>query len=148
MNLIAVWQLRENLEIKIDNAYYKIQGITDIQDSSSLEVVKHKHYDLKGRNTAEVLSIDESYTITVDVLAEGVDKGNSKLVSMAHKIGDEAKADMRFKNPYVNETMEFVASFSLTFGNADNVGTVTGTMHIDGEPTIVSTEPTIVSTEG
>ena len=146
MSVVTKWTLADAFKINAnpygseEKNFVPCANLNDIVPQNSNTVTKRQRLNLKGRNTADITATDQTYTIDADVLPGGEDVGADVLASMVGKTGDEAKREYTFDNPYNGEKEEGVMVFDLTFGSADNVGTITGTCHVDGVPVVTKSE--------
>ena len=146
MSVITKWTLANSMKFNAnafgseEKNWVECSSTMKILPQFSNTVTKRQRLNLKGGNTADVTAVDETFSFEMDILPKGEDAGADVVLEMVGKKGDEAKREYQFTNPFTNEVEEGIFAFDLNFGEADNIGTITGTLHVDGIPTISKVE--------
>ena len=146
MSVITKWTLANSMKFNAnefgseEKNWVPCSSTMKILPQFSNTVTKRQRLNLKGMNTADITAVDETFSFEMDILPKGEDAGADVVLEMVGKKGDEAKREYQFENPFTGETEEGVFAFDLNFGEADNIGIITGTLHVDGIPTISKVE--------
>ena len=148
MSVITKWTLADAMKFNAnpfgseEKKWVSCSSTMKILPQFSNTVTKRQRLSLHGGNTSDTTAVDETFSFEADVLPKGEDEGTDVVISMVGKKGDAAKREYQFENPFTGETEEGVFAFDLNFGEADNIGIITGTLHVDGIPVVTQT-PTV-----